>query len=289
METWPNFFIVGAPKAGTTSLYNYLFEVSGVYMSSIKEPRYFNSNQEEVRQPSLRKYNKSEYLRLFKDVKNEKAIGEATPAYLRDTESAKRIHDQVPNAHIIILLRDPIKRAFSHYLMSIRRGVEKRTFSQIISETLAKRENGIHSWNIFLDTGLYTNQIKRYLEIFDKDKVMIIIFEEFIKQPKKTVKKVLEFLGIDEEPPDSIGNVYNPAVVARIKWYNALRKNESLKKIGLKIPASIRHKVRLAIFYKKQNTSFPEEVRKTLEDFYGEDVKQLQILLGRKMPWDWIK
>jgi len=186
MEIWPNFFIVGAPKAGTTSLYNYLNDVSGVFMSPIKEPRYFNSDRKEFRQYSRRKkYNKSEYLKLFKDVKNEKAIGEATPLYLRDPESAKRIHDQVPNAHIIILLRDPVKRAFSHYLMLSRMDIEKRTFGQMISETLAERENGIFIRRITLDNGLYTNQIKRYLEIFDEDKVMIIIFEEFIKQPKK--------------------------------------------------------------------------------------------------------
>ena len=86
-ECWPNFFIVGAPKAGTTSLYWYLRNITGIYMSSIKEPNYF-SIKVRPKDYFLRPIrDKRKYLNLFKDVIDEKIIGEASPSYLRDPEA----------------------------------------------------------------------------------------------------------------------------------------------------------------------------------------------------------
>jgi len=290
MERWPNFFIVGAPKAGTTSLYNYLNDVPGIFMSPVKEPRYFINDQLEAskfRRIEVR--DKSEYLKLFDKATNEKAIGEATTGYLRCVECPKRIHDQIPNARIIISLRDPVTRTFSHYLMQKCASIEKRTFHDMITETLAERENGIHKYNMCLDLGLYAEQVKRYLDVFRADKVLILIFEEFVKKPKATIKKVLEFLEIDEEPPDSVGQVHNPAGLSRIKGYQKIRRSKLMKKINKEIPSSMRIQIRDTLFFKKQKSEFPEEERSTLENYFREDVKQLQIILKQKMPWDWIE
>ena len=110
METWPNFFIVGAPKSGTTSLYEYLKQIPQVYMSPVKEPHYFSKSIVPDNHFLKPIRDKKKYLNLFEGAKNEIAIGEASPTYLADPEAPKLIHELVPNAHIIIILRDPIER-----------------------------------------------------------------------------------------------------------------------------------------------------------------------------------
>ena len=126
MEKWPNFFVVGTPRAGTTSLYSYLNATPGIYMSSIKEPRFFHKIRPETNLPIM--HDKKKYLGLFRNVKDEKSIGEASPTYLQDPESPLLIHKVIPNAKIIIILRDPIERAFSYYLPYKMQGIEKKSF-----------------------------------------------------------------------------------------------------------------------------------------------------------------
>ena len=139
MEVWPNFFIVGVAKAGTTSLYAYLINTPGIFFSSEKEPGYFHSISF-GRGPARRVHKQSQYLKLFMGVSTEKAIGEASPGYLIDPESAKLIHDKVPNAKIIIMLRDPLERAFSHYLMRRTKGVVKQTFHEMVTHNINNRK-----------------------------------------------------------------------------------------------------------------------------------------------------
>ena len=127
-EKWPNLFIVGAPKAGTSSLYEYLKKIPGIYMSPIKEPHYFDIQTI----PTNHKLNpirdKKKYLSLFKKVKDEKIVGEASPGYLSDPQAPKLIHQVSPNARIIISLRNPVQRAFSEYLMYVNYGKLTTTF-----------------------------------------------------------------------------------------------------------------------------------------------------------------
>ena len=125
MEIWPNFFIVGAPRCGTTSLWYYLSQSPEVFMSTKKEPKYFNS-YESVRlyfDPPIR--DKKKYLELFHEVRNERAIGEASTSYLADPSTPELIHKVLPESRIIISLRDPVERAFSHHLLDLRTKITK--------------------------------------------------------------------------------------------------------------------------------------------------------------------
>jgi len=161
-DIWPNFFIVGAPKAGTTSLYNYLRRAPGVYMSPRKEPRYFTTINP-VGVTAMRPVrDRAEYLRLFQGAKDEVAIGEASVTYLRDPETPKRIKEVVPGSRIIMLLRDPVERAFSDYLMHVREGWQTLSFQEVMRTDL------------YLGKGFYAQQVKRYLDIFGPQRVKII-------------------------------------------------------------------------------------------------------------------
>jgi len=195
MERWPNLYIVGAPKAGTTSLHEYLNNIPGIFMSSIKEPYFFcwNIIPADHYTPPIRDQKK--YLNLFKKVKDEKIIGESSVWYLSDPDSAELIHQVASHAKIIICIRDPVERALSHYLMHATR---KRFKTNSFHEQLQQEVNfkvDSKSPHIRFNAGLYSEDIKRYWKFFGKDQVKIIIFEEFILEPKKTVEEVLRFLG----------------------------------------------------------------------------------------------
>ena len=166
MELWPNFFIVGAPRSGTTSLWEYLKKIPGIYLPKIKEPHYFSKNINSDLFLSKPIRDKKSYLELFKNAKNLDAIGDASPTYLWDPKTPKLIHDVIPDARIIISLRDPIYRAFSEYLSLRGLGSEKGSFLETIRRSIQDED---YSLNRIIQNGLYFKQVKRYLEIFGRN------------------------------------------------------------------------------------------------------------------------
>jgi len=288
-KIWPNFFIVGAAKAGTTTLYEYLKETDGVYMSPVKEARFFH--HPDISHKILQNVisDEKKYLKLFNKVTDEKAIGEASPSYLLDPESPEIIHKKIPNAKIIIMLRDPVQRAFSQYLMKKTNGVEQRTFHQVIEDYMSDYENGRDHWDRTIYAGLYTKNVKKYTDIFGLQNVKIIMFEEFVKDTPKYVKEVLDFLEVDSELPLNVGKVYNAYGEPRGKIADRMLANKLIWKIGVKIiPRTFRQGLRKKIFLKnKKKPKLPEEDGRVLQKFYKDDVNSLEKLLDRKLPWKW--
>jgi len=147
MSIWPNFFIVGAPKAGTTSLYEYLKDIPGIYMSPVKEPNFFRTEFTSTNRHIGHVINKEEYLSLFKNVKGKKIIGEASPSYLEDPKSPFLIHEKIPNAFILISLRDPVERLFSAHLMLVRLGLRNLSFhKEILNAINHNKDNKHQQW-----------------------------------------------------------------------------------------------------------------------------------------------
>ena len=161
-EVWPNFFIVGAPRSGTTFLHNYLKQIPKVYMCPVKEPNFFAVSINPKLKLTKPIRDKKKYLNLFKNVKNEIAIGDASPTYLWDPKAAKLIHEQIPHAKIIMILRDPISRAFSHYLMGLGIGNETLPFREAMENAL-KSDNDYS--NRIVMAGFYSEQVKKIYEI----------------------------------------------------------------------------------------------------------------------------
>ena len=134
--TLPNFLILGAMKGGTTSLYGYLQPASGRVHVPVKEPHYFSG----VTDPYLPTVRSPEaYGRLFAGAGTAKAIGEASASYLWSRRAAERIARELPAARLIAVLRDPVVRAHSHYLMAVRNGLEKRLVRR-------GRRGGLRRW-----------------------------------------------------------------------------------------------------------------------------------------------
>lgn len=286
MEVWPNFFIVGAPKAATTSFYYYLNRIPKIFMSPVKEPNYFSTNLmlDDYTAKPIR--DKQKYLSLFKKVKNEKIIGEASTLYLSDPKAPKLIHQVAPLARIIIILRDPIERIYSEYLMLVRLGQSKLSFHKELQKVLGKNYEETNP-KFSLYSGLYTASLKRYLDIFGINQVKIIIFEEFVKHPKETVTDTLRFLNVDSHLNDFKGELHNQYAIPRGVISQYILKSETVKLItGKIIPKSLRTFTRENFLVKKQSKEeMDSKDKETLIKFYKDDVKQLQIILKRKLTW----
>jgi len=281
MERWPNFFIVGTAKAGTTSLYEYLRKIPEIYMSPIKEPNYFSFNTIPLNEPGINPIrNKEQYLNIFKNVKGKKIFGEASTSYLSDPAVPQLINEIAPSAKILISLRDPVERAFSNYLMRKRYRLLKTSFNEEI-----KRES--QNVVIGLDGGKYSESITRYLDTFGKNQVKIIIFEEWVKRAKETIEEILKFLDLESKLDEFVEEIYNPHVTLRSLTAQQLRHNEKLKPIVQNLtPASVRKFLRKKFLIKK--TTKPEmnkEDRDFLVEFYKNDVKKVETILGRKLVW----
>jgi hypothetical protein len=294
MTTMPNFFVIGAQKAGTTSLYYYLDQHHQVYMSPVKEPHFFEGMQSEYRRPGRRKSSVSDlrdYQALFAGVSGEKAVGEASASYLYSPKAPVLIRRSVPDARIITVLRDPAERAYSNFLHVVQVGREPLAdfAAALQAEERRMRDNWGPLW-YYEHKGFYYAQVKRYLETFGRDRVGIWLFEDLRDRPTEMMREIFRFLDVDESFVPQVSIEHNPSGLPRNEGvkalYNRVRalsaRNPAL--IGRFLPAGLRTRVRNRIFVKPP--PFPPEVRRRLSRSYREDILKLQELIGRDLsPW----
>lgn len=281
-----NLFIVGAMKAGTTSFNQMLSLHPEIYFSPIKEPNYFVKNfPESIYKESpyfssekyfrndfpknlhiarIKDYN--QYQTLFSLAKNETYLAEGSTSYLHAPESAKLIYDYNPQAKIIILIRDEIKRAISHYKMDVGLGKTVDTFENLIKNNLNQiKSNHIDPWS-YIGMSLYKDNIQRFKEYFGEN-VLVIKFEDFVSNKEKSIEDLFAFLNL---APQNIGlEKTNESVNLRFK-----RGLYFLKQTGLKdffsyiLPKRFRH-----FLFKKMQKRHPEPVKISVE--LENDLKQL--------------
>jgi len=286
VEKWPNFFIVGAPKAGTTSLHTFLNDIPGIYMSPMKEPHYFNKVDLVVHEKLLKPIrDKNHYLKLFENIKNEKVVGESSPTYLTEPESPLRIHEIAPQAHILISLRDPVERYYSQYFQYVRTKKLKLSFHEQLQmriENKTEHPDRYYGLKLFK----YSEKVKKYLDVFGPKQVKIIIFEEFIEAPKKTFQDILKFLDVNFSMEDFRAEIKNPFRLPKGPVSSYLYYSKTVKKIAKLIPSSQRSFLKEKVLLtKRTKPKMGKQDREFLIKFYKDDVKELQKILGRELPW----
>ena len=283
----PNFFIVGAPKSGTTNMSYYLMQHPQVFMPENLEPYYFA--RLDVPQNYKREIisDEKKYLSLFKNAKNCKAVGESSPVYLYCPHSALEIKNRFPNSKLIISLRNPIEIAYSEYFSLKFMGFDQnRSFDELLDsseEQLTQNEFHIDS---LLESGFYSKHIKRFQKIFSKNQIKIIIFEEYIKNTVPTIDSILSFLGIKESITFDVApkGAYNvPRNFASQKLMNNFTFRKAAKFI---IPTVTRQKIGERFLVKESSRPpLKQNQRKRLMQIYQDDVENLGELLGRNLPW----
>ncbi|MFC7357408.1 sulfotransferase family protein [Jejudonia soesokkakensis] len=209
-----NLFIVGAMKAGTTSFVEMLSQHPDIYVPPIKEPHYFieklpKSLYEPSRFFNLDSYfdkdfpkslhitkveKKAHYKKLYSLAKNEKYCVDASTAYLHAPGVSEAIYNYNPSAKIIILLRDPFKRAYSHYKMDLGLGRTSEKFETLIEKEVKQYEANSLPWNSYLGMSFYDRQVKSFIEKFEH--VLVIQLEDLLNNSKNELKTLSDFLEI---------------------------------------------------------------------------------------------
>lgn len=287
----PNLFIVGAPKAGTTSLYHYLSHHPNVYMCPVKEPNYF-SHEDIVRQELY--YSEKgaadieRYSKLFIEATYQKIIGEASVSYLFYPNVPKKIKDTISDAKIIIILRNPIDRGFSHYLMDYRLGYINLSFEDIVYKTVNHKLLHLYYQQV-VELGLYYHQVKRYLDTFGNKQVHIILNEDMRVDLPRVISSVCNFLGISSKnfpKTEKKHNVYQkPRNLLVRQLYSNITLRKSLKRI---LPSGLSDKFKNTFLIKEAKPLLPENTRLYLSDIYRDDIIKLSSLIDRDLSC-WIQ
>jgi hypothetical protein len=286
MKSGPNFFIAGAPKAGTSSLSAYLQALPGVYMSRLKEPNYFSRVIVPDDHPLRPIRDERRYLQLFADAGNARVVGEASPTYLADPGAAGLIKAAIPHAKVLVSLRDPVERAYSHYLMMLNNGTARGTFLREIKRGLAHGDNRSLAL-LRADVGLYCAQVERFHDAFGDAQFQVLIFEEFSADVPGSLRQVCRFLGLAPPQAPVPTPAYREYSVARGPLVRFLFGNRSISRATeLLVPATLRKAVRDRLLVKRgAKPAMEPEAREFLREFYSDDVRSLERLLGRKLPW----
>ena len=283
----PNFFIVGAPKSGTTNMSYYLMQHPQVFMPENLEPYYFA--RLDIPQNYKREIisDEKKYLNLFKNAKNCKVVGESSPVYLYCPHSALEIKNRFPNSKLIISLRNPIEIAYSEYFSLKFMGFDQnRSFDELLDsseEQLTRNEFHIDSLQ---EAGFYSKHIKRFQKIFSKNQIKIIIFEEYVKNTVPTINSILSFLGIKESITFDVtpkGAYKVPRNFASQKLMNNSTFRKAAKFV---IPTVTRQKIGERFLVKESSRPpLKQNQRKRLTQIYQDDVENLSEILGRNLPW----
>ena len=236
----PNFFIVGAPKCGTTSLHEYLQRHPDVFMPFFKEPHYFGSDLEGSRFRQFRG-KPARYLKLFRDARGEKRIGESSPWYLVSQRAAEEIQAYDPTAKIIIMLRNPIDMMYSMWSQFRYSGNEQiESFETALAAETDRRagrriRRAAHCITglCYRDMARYVEQVPRYFNRFGRENVLVIIFDDFRADTRAVFRSVLDFLELDSNITMSF-DIHNPNKEVRLEWLQKLIVNSGFSLMLLK-------------------------------------------------------
>ena len=280
---WPNLFIVGAPKGGTTSLWRYLDLHPDIYMSPFKEPHFFMGSY-----PPDLALTEAEYLGLFTGATHETWLGEASTRYMLDEASPELIKRTVPEARILISLRDPAERAYSDYWSYVKFGLETRPFEAVVAEELDEPNapTDADPYKLVLYPGFYATHVERYLSVFG-DKVHIGFLEDLQSDAQGEVRSILEFLGADPSPADGLPpEAHNPFALPRNWAAGKLMASQRALSAGRAIfPEPWRTRVERLVLRRGNKPPMSEAVRARLRTVYEPDREPLERMLGRQLPW----
>lgn len=292
MARTPDFFIVGSAKCGTTSLWMYLKQHPDIFMPKAlieKEPSYFCHNY------GIKNY--AAYLSLFDAASTGQAVGEASTAYLTSPESAEWIHRANPRARIIVMLRNPVDRAYSLYRWMVNSGYEWIDSFEAALLAEASRINDYFYFNnsqyyynyLYFSSGLYSAQLSRYYKFFPATKIKLVLLDDLTKEPGGTLRDIYQFLGIDKNFNAEV-KVHNKADIKPCSiWLNNALRQVSRRFMGRKIgiAADLLRKANLNLSGKHWD-KMSDATRCSLVEKYRLDVSETEKIAEVDLK-SWIK
>jgi len=287
--TLPNFIIVGAAKAGTTALYWYLSEHPAVYMSPVKETFYFAYGVDEAGRllygdPDVHRFpikTLQEYEALFAAAGDATAIGEASPIYLECPESAERIRSLIPGARIIASLRQPVDRAYSDYLMYLRRRGRRLDPARDLRAD-APWAQPDSRW---MQVSRYADQVRRYVDRFPRQQIHFALFDDLKRDAVGMTQLVYRFVGVDPgfrpdvKTPHAGGGVPKSRLLERMFTSRSLRS--ALQPLVPTRAANWVRRFRGRTMSKPP--ALPSALRRELTEQFRADIAETSSLIGRNL------
>lgn len=294
--TLPNFLIIGAAKSGTTSLYHYIKAHPQIYMTPIKETNFFAYEGQEVHVhwegPSptaiLRSITDIDtYHKQFQGISDEIAIGEASPLYLYCESSPARIKKHIPDVRLISILRNPVERAYSHFIHLRRDGREPcADFGEALKlEQVRMQENW--AWDYYYrDMGCYYTQLCRYYERFNPSQIKIFLFEDLNRDITRVLREIFRFLDIDMEFVPNTTHQYHVSGIPKIQVLQDFLGRSNAPKTVLKqfIPVDARRWVRRQLMTRNlEKPELPKKRYQELIEVFRLEILALQDLIERDL------
>ena len=309
MSSLPNLFLVGAAKAGTTSIHALLDAHPSVFMSPVKETNFFSRddlrpelysdlykksidfNTEDFRSRQTSSLHIAdirsleEYERLFSDVYLETVVGECSNSYLFCPAAAENIAAYNPNAKILIILRNPVERAWSHYLMNIKLGYNVLpNFTDEIRRDIAATPAGWGITSNYFGLGLYAAQVARFYNYFSANQIKVILFEDLIDPAEHILDDLWAFLEIAPVELSTQNFRKNVAGVPRFPRLNRIIRNSTIiRRVHQIAPANLKHLGELLVLSRRSMPKLSTQDRLALLEMYKPDIKKLEPIIQRRL------
>ena len=292
----PNFLVGGPPKCASTSLNFYLKQHPEIYMSPVKQTKFFSLDYDQGTDFYLQQY--------FANVAAEKMAGEATPTYFLLPFVIERIKKFNPDMKLIFCLRNPVERAYSGWSMRINNGTEDLPFKEALEANARQRadhpftgEQGAKEWfadqkrndrkddagfRTYIEGSMYAYNLKNYYQHFDKSQIKIIFLDQLQKDLHGTLRTLFEFLGVQPDfqvPNTEQKNTYKKS---KIKFLDPiLGKNKKLSKLLSRImPKSFKKTIRDKMYVEGSKKKLMPEERIFAWQYFKDEVNELEQLLN---------
>ncbi len=287
---YPNLFLVGAPKCGTTWMASCLGRHPEIYFSSKKEPLTLATDLEH-----RQKFDWARYKALFEDAQGERYVAEGSVWYLYSEAAAQEIERITPDARIIIMIREPIDMIRSLHRQFVKTGNEPILQLERALAAEPERREGVFLKEaghfplglLYTEVVRYSRQINKFIETFGKDRVHVILYNDLVASPEKTAKGVFDFLGLTPMPvdptPENVGGHFYAFGSRKINRHlnKILKRHSRLKSL---IPPGMRAKLRqLSQYLSRYDGTIKPETSESLQARFVDERTELEHLLERDL------
>lgn len=295
-DRWPDFLLIGAPKAGTTALFKALSRHPQIFASPEKEPGYFAyagsrpafSGPGDDDYPGKSGYLERDYLNLFKHCARQLKAGEASTAYLHHPNAPLNASTHVPSARVVAILRHPVERAYSQWLHLRQEGREEECdFEAACKLEKARKTKGWRTYFLYQERGYYAEQLERWLRYYPPDQILILFYEDWLERPQEVLSNVCRHLGISDFKSPWVTRENVSSRQPRWKWLHLrmVQKNALRTWAQEHVPLWLRDAITAAItgINLRPGPAISPSLSKRLTSQYLEDIEKLEQLTGRDL------
>lgn len=287
----PDFFVLGVAKAGTTSLHHYLRQHPSLYLPYVKELHYFDADETRFSGGLDR------YLGRFSDA-GDRLSGEATASYFRNVDVVagrmRRLYGGAP-PRFLVLLRDPVERAYSHYLHNVSEGRESASFQAALEAERAEPDEKRREWKGYFSDGVYVDTLERWLGAFPGERFLVALSRELREAREATTRRIFRFLGVDPTAEVDTGACLNTTGERESRLLGAL-----LSRLPSGLPSAARRwlpeglRLRVEQFVRRRSTgsasdrpSLDPSLERRLRERYAPHVRRLEGAVDRDLS-EWL-